>query len=274
MLGLVPGPRLGRRPATWSRPTTRRAHLAVLLDLGNGALGAAAAATCDPHDVDAVAVATCTPTTASTSCVLTSRCGTARRPVPAGAGARPGRHGGAARARYGLATRRRSMTAEFDVREWRPGAPVRVGPLVLVPVAGSSTRSRRYGMRVAGPTSTTRPPVTLAYSGDTDACAASTRWRPAPTCCCPRPRSTRAATTPVRGVHLTGRRAGEAAAAAGRGAWCSRTSRRGTTPSVTLAEARRRTHGPSRWPAPGATYDALRRGGGPGVPRAGRLGSA
>lgn len=103
---------------------------------------------------------------------------------------------------------------QFDVREWRAGEPVRVGPLTLeaVPVEHPVPA---FGIRVTGPSEADPGRrVTLAYSGDTDACdgldalavdadlllaeAAFEEDR-----------------DEVRGIHLTGRRAGELATAAG-----------------------------------------------------------
>src|SRR5690606_14408943 len=107
-----------------------------------------------------------------------------------------------------------SMSDQLAVHTWQPGHAVRVGPLTLVPVAVEHPVPA-YGVRVTGPSEDDPArSVTLAYSGDTDACpgldelatdadvllaeAAFLEGR-----------------DEVRGIHLTGRRAGEAAARGG-----------------------------------------------------------
>ena len=64
-----------------------------------------------------------------------------------------------------------STDGQFDVVEWQEGSPVTVGPLVLVPVAVEHPIPA-FGIRVSGPSDADPSrTVTLAYTGDTDACA-------------------------------------------------------------------------------------------------------
>jgi len=104
------------------------------------------------------------------------------------------------------------MSAELDVREWTVGEPVVVGPLRIKPFRVQHP-VEAYALRVTGPSEWGSDTVTLAYSGDTDSCEGLTgaaaaadvllceaSWPDAPD----RP----------AGLHLSGREAGEHAAAA------------------------------------------------------------
>lgn len=107
------------------------------------------------------------------------------------------------------------MSAELDVTEWMAGEPVAVGPLSVTPFLVEHP-VEAYALRVSGPSENGGRAVTLTYSGDTDACdgllgaaagadlllseAAFHEGRDA-----------------IRGIHLTGLRAGEAARDAGVG---------------------------------------------------------
>lgn len=99
------------------------------------------------------------------------------------------------------------MSAELDVREWRDGDPVRIGPLTVTPLLVNHP-VEAYGLRVE------RDGTVLAYTGDTDSCPALT-----PLCQGAALVLADAAFVDGRdvaeGVHLSGRRAGEAVAAAG-----------------------------------------------------------
>ena len=135
------------------------------------------------------------------------------------------------------------MSAELDVREWTAGAGVDIGPFTVTPYAVEHP-VEAYALRVEGPAEDdpARRAV-LAYSGDTDACdglqaaakgadlflaeAAFQEGRDA-----------------ARGIHLTGRRAGECAAAAGVARLVLTHLPPWNDPDVVLAEARQAWDGP------------------------------
>ncbi len=142
------------------------------------------------------------------------------------------------------------MTAELEVREWTPAAPVRVGPFTLTPHPVEHP-VEAYALRVEGPSE--HDPdrtVVLTYSGDTDACeglqtaaqgadlflaeAAFQEDRDA-----------------ARGIHLTGRRAGECATAAGVSSLLLTHLPPWNDPEVVLAEARQAWDGPLALAEPG-----------------------
>lgn len=190
----------------------------VALDLGNGALGALQRVV-DPFALDAVAISHLHPDHFIDLCglyvyrryhpehglvrtghldplVVWGPSGTERRLAEA----------------YGVEAGE-DMRSAFEFRTWQPGRPVRVGPFELDAVRVEHP-VEAYAVRVTGPSSVRPGTATLAYTGDTDACdgvvaaakgvdlllaeAAFEDGRDA-----------------VRGVHLTGRRAGELATAAG-----------------------------------------------------------
>ena len=101
------------------------------------------------------------------------------------------------------------MSAELDVREWTPGEALAVGPLRVTPFPVEHP-VEAYALRVTGPSESGEEMVTLAYSGDTDACEglvdAATR---ADVLLCEA--AFHEGRDEVRGIHLTGLRAGETA---------------------------------------------------------------
>lgn len=104
-------------------------------------------------------------------------------------------------------------TAQFDVATWQAGTGLQVGPLSIEPIEVRHPVTA-YALRITGPSEDGSRQVVLTYTGDTDSCdgvihagreadlllseAAFTEDGP-----------------PIRGVHLTGRRAGEVATSAG-----------------------------------------------------------
>ena len=206
----------------------------VLLDLGNGALGAAAALrrpdrASTPiglshlhadHVADLVGAQRAAP-------VPPGRAAARRSPVhgPTGTAERLAQLSG-------QGPRDQHATGSSTCVEWQAGAPVaRRAARRSTPVPVEHPVPA-FGIRVTGPATHDPAPDRDArlHGRHRRVRRVSTTWPPAPTCCWPRRRSSRAATTRSRGVHLTGRRAGEAAAARRRAAgWCSRTSRPGTT---------------------------------------------
>lgn len=193
----------------------------VVLDLGNGSLGALQRFV-DPLDLDAVALSHLHPDHFVDVCGLyvylryhPAR-GSARTGVPsrlpvlgpsdtvprldAAYGAEPG---------DGLAH-------ELDVRTWEPGTAVAVGPLTLEPYRVFHP-VEAYGVRVTGP-STLRPGerAVLAYTGDTDVCDGVVELaRDADLLLSEAAFHEGRDDAVERGIHLTGRRAGQVATAAG-----------------------------------------------------------
>jgi ribonuclease BN (tRNA processing enzyme) len=105
-----------------------------------------------------------------------------------------------------------AMAAELDVAEWRAGEPVHIGALAVTPYEVRHP-VEAYAMRVVwtGPDGRDR---VLVYSGDTDTCAGlDEAARGADLFLCEA--AFVEGRDAGRGIHLTGRRAGEAAAAAG-----------------------------------------------------------
>lgn len=143
-------------------------------------------------------------------------------------------------------------TAEqFAVEAWVPGRPVTVGPLTLEPVPVVHPIPA-FGVRVTGPSEDDPArTVTLAYSGDTDACPGLDALAADADVLLAEAAYVEGRDDHLRGVHLTGRRAGEAAAR-GRArrlvlthvpAW--------NDPRVALAEARAVYPGPVDLAHPG-----------------------
>jgi ribonuclease BN (tRNA processing enzyme) len=193
----------------------------VVLDLGNGALGALQRFV-DPLDVDALALSHLHPDHFVDVCGLyvylryhpvrgSSRTGVpSRLPVlgPSGTARR-------IEEAYGSEPGD-GVTGELDVRTWEPGTPVRVGPMTLEPFRVFHP-VEAYGVRVTGP-SGVRPgeQAVLAYTGDTDACDGVVELaRDADLLLSEAAFHEGRDDGVERGIHLTGRRAGEVASAAG-----------------------------------------------------------
>lgn len=142
----------------------------------------------------------------------------------------------------------------MDLHTWQAGVPVRVGPFTIEPVPVEHPVPA-YGLRVTGPSSTDPGrTVTLAFTGDTDECpglddlatgadlllaeAAYLESVPAP-----------------RGVHLTGRRAGQAATRGGSHRLVLTHLVAWNDPAETLAEARAVYDGPAELAHPGLVVE-------------------
>lgn len=230
----------------------------VVLDLGSGSLGALQRSV-DPFDVDAVAISHTHPDHFADLCgyyvyrkyhpLRGSEREPGLRPTPV--------HGPSdieerlAQA-YGLPDDE-TMGGQLDFAAWEPGRPVTVGPLEIEPFAVDHP-VQAYGFRVSGPSSAVvGERVTLAYTGDTDSCpellplaagvdlllaeAAFVEGRDA-----------------VRGIHLTGRRAGLVAEEAGARRLVLTHLPAWNDPAVSLAEARAVYAGPVGLAEQGAVY--------------------
>lgn len=222
----------------------------VVLDLGNGALGPLQRYG-DPATLDAVALSHLHADHVADMAVL----GVLRRYRPDGA-LPPlrvlGPEGTVERIAQIAGKDPATDTGEqFDVETWVPGLPVTVGPLVLEPVPVLHPVPA-FGVRVSGPAEDDPSrTVVLAYSGDTDACEGLDALAADADVLLAEAAFHEGRDDAVRGVHLTGRRAAEAASR-GRArhlvlthvpAW--------NDPRVTLAEAREAYEGPTTLAHPG-----------------------
>jgi len=222
----------------------------VVLDLGNGALGALQRVV-DPLDLDAVALSHLHPDHFVDVCGLYVYLryhpdrGSARTGVPArlpvlGPSATAARIEGAYGAEPGDGLR-----DELDVRPWVPGTPVVVGPLTLEPFRVFHP-VEAYGVRVTGPSSL-RPGerAVLAYTGDTDTCDGVVELaRDADLLLSEAAFHEGRDDGVERGIHLTGRRAGEVATAAGARRLVLTHLPAWNDPARSLAEARATFAGP------------------------------
>lgn len=228
----------------------------LLMDLGNGALGPLQTHL-DPSCLDAVAISHTHADHVADIPVL----GVMLRYAPTGCPrTRPLPMYGP----DGLAERLSQLTGHdpatdtgghVDLGIWQEGEPVTVGPFTVEPIAVEHPVPA-FGLRVTGPSSV-RPgeSVTLSYTGDTDECPGLDRLAAdADLLLCEAAYLEGTPHTP-RGIHLTGARAGRAAAR-GRSrslvlthlvAW--------NDPAATLAEAVAEYDGPVQVARPGLTVE-------------------
>ncbi|WP_028047167.1 MBL fold metallo-hydrolase [Cellulomonas sp. URHE0023] len=101
---------------------------------------------------------------------------------------------------------------QLVVTEWSDGSAVVVGPLTLTPVPVDHPMPA-YGIRVSGPSDLDpSSAVTLSYSGDTDECPGLDALATDVDLLLVESAYVEGRDDELRGIHLTGRRAGEAAA--------------------------------------------------------------
>lgn len=139
---------------------------------------------------------------------------------------------------------------EFEFRPVHDGTTVAVGELTLEFFAVEHT-VEAYAVRVSGPSDLHAGTATLAYSGDTDACdglVAAARGSDLFVC----EAAFQEGRDTVRGVHLTGRRAAEAAAAAGAARLLVTHLQPWNDPEVTMAEVTAAYAGPAEVARAGA----------------------
>jgi len=216
----------------------------VLVDLGNGALGALHKYA-DPLSIDAVLVSHLH----ADHCL--DLCGyyVMRKYHPTGAQPRipvwgpPGTAERMARA-YDLPVDP-GMTAEFDFREWAD--PVTIGPFTVTPVPVTHPVPA-FGLRISA------DGVTVGYTGDTGPCAAVDEVaRDADVFLAES--SFLAAVDNPPDLHLTGTDAGAAATRAGAKRLVLTHVPPWHDPEISLAEARSAYDGPVALARPGQTYD-------------------
>ncbi|HYY11380.1 MAG TPA: MBL fold metallo-hydrolase [Kineosporiaceae bacterium] len=221
----------------------------VVLDLGSGALGPLQRhARLDA--LDAVVLSHLHPDHMSDVCGLY----VARRYAPGGP-AEPrlpvyGPAGTAERLRQAYGGEGSGLADTFDVRELADAVPVELGPLTLTPYRVEHP-VEAYGVRVEAAAG--RRTEVLAYTGDTDACAGLLPLARGADVLLAEA-SFQEGRDEARGVHLTGLRAGQAAADAG----CRRLLLTHvpvwTDPEVVLAEARSAFPGSVELARPGGVY--------------------
>jgi ribonuclease BN (tRNA processing enzyme) len=146
------------------------------------------------------------------------------------------------------------VSGQFTVRTWEAGVSVTVGPLTVTPVPVLHPVPA-FGLRVTGPSDEDPSrTVTLAYTGDTDACAGLDELATGADLLLSEAAFIEGRDDGVRGVHLTGRRAGDAAARGGAGRLVLTHLPAWTPARTAVAEARSAYAGPIDVAAPGATY--------------------
>lgn len=215
----------------------------LLLDLGNGALGPLQRF-CDPMDLDAVGLTHLHPdhlADVSSLCVYLRYAPDVVRPRPLPV---HGPFGTASRLGevYGLEAGE-SMAAELSVHVWQPGHAVGVGPMSVAPVAVEHPVPA-YGVRVTGPSEDDPArPVTLGYTGDTDTCPGLDELALGADVLLAEASFVEGRDV-VRGIHLTGRRAGEAAERGGVGRLVLTHVPAWNDPHDAVAEARAMFSGP------------------------------
>ncbi len=225
----------------------------LVLDLGNGALGPLQRAI-EPADIDAVGLSHLHADHMSDMGALYVYL--RYRPGATGSHRRPaipvhGPFGTASRLAesYGLEPGE-VMSAQLAVHVWQPGHPVTVGPMTVTPVAVEHPVPA-YGVRVSGPAEgDPERTVTLAYTGDTDSCAGlDDLARDADVLLAEA--SFVEGREDVRGIHLTGRRAGQAADVGGSRRLVLTHIPAWTPTDVPLEEARQVYDGPVEVARPG-----------------------
>lgn len=226
---------------------------AVLLDLGNGALSALQRFG-DPRGLDAIGLSHLHSDHVADLAVLN----VLRRYHPDGPCDPVPVHGptGTAERLAQLSGKdpATSTDGQFDVVEWDPDAPVTVGPLVLTPVPVDHPIPA-FGIRVTGPSDLDPArTVTLAYTGDTDACAGLDALATGADLLLSEAAYLEGRDDAFRGVHLTGRRAGEAAARGGTRLMVLTHIPAWNDPAVTLAEAAAVYDGPLELARPGGVH--------------------
>ena len=238
----APGP--GGVDRTWT----------VLLDLGNGALGPLQRYG-DPAALDVIAVSHLHSDHVADLIVLN----VLRRYRPEGPCDQVPLYGPAGTAeRLAVMAGKDPATTvseQFDVREWVPGVPVVVGPFTLEPVEVAHPIPA-FGVRVTGPSSLEPGrTVTIAYTGDTDLCDGVVALAAGADLLLAEAAYVEGRDDALRGVHLTGRRAGLVAAGGDVGRLVLTHLVDWNDPQVTLAEAREVFAGQIDLAAPGAVYE-------------------
>jgi len=222
----------------------------VLLDLGNGALGALQRYG-DPTRLDAIGLSHLHADHVADLAVLH----VLRRYDPAGSLPPVPLYGPAGTSdRLVQLCGSLSPSEQFAVAEWQPGSDVVVGPLTLTPVPVEHPIPA-FGLRVTGPSDADPGrTVTLSYSGDTDECPGLDALAADVDLLLVEAAYVEGRDDELRGIHLTGRRAGSAAARGGVRRLVLTHIPAWNDPAVALAEAGAVYDGPIALARPGAVH--------------------
>ena len=222
----------------------------VLLDLGNGALGAFQRYG-DPRQLDAIGLSHLHADHVADLAVLH----VLRKYDPAGALPPVPVYGP-----VGTAERLVQLcgsdhaSEQLVVTEWSDGSDVVVGPLTLTPIRVDHPLPA-FGIRVTGPSDVDpSSTVTLSYSGDTDECPGLDALAADVDLLLVEAAYVEGRDDHLRGVHLTGRRAGQAAARGGARRVVLTHIPAWNAVGVAEAEARAVYDGPIALAAPGAVH--------------------
>ncbi len=141
----------------------------------------------------------------------------------------------------------------FEFTPWEPATPVTIGPLRIEPHIADHPVTA-YSLRITGPGETADHSVTLTYTGDTDTCdgVQSAAWEADLLLS---EAAFQEGRDEVRGIHLTGRRAGELATVAGAKALILTHIPPWTCDATVLAEASGAYSGPIEMASAGATWE-------------------
>jgi ribonuclease BN (tRNA processing enzyme) len=224
----------------------------VVLDLGNGASGPLHGY-CDPGELDALAISHLHSDHVADVVVLNvylryhpeGARGPIRLLAPSGTSERL-----AAIAGSDPAT---DTSAQFALEHWSEGRTVIVGPFEIEPIRVNHP-VEAYGMRITGPAEDGGRAV-LAYTGDTDDCPALDRLAAGADLLLSEAAFLEGGPSDeVRGVHLTGLRAGQVAARNGVERLVLTHLAMWNEDQSSLAEARSAYSGPIELAAPGAVF--------------------
>ena len=195
-------------------PDGEKRTYSVLLDLGSGAFGPLQALM-DVGELDAVALSHLHPDHCAdmTGLYVWQRYGPMgqRSPLPVF-----GPEGTSSRLTDLCLTEPEEIEATFAVGPWQEQVPIQIGPLTLTPFEVLHPVPA-YGIRVTSPSEDPAGgTVSIGYTGDTDVCDGVIAMAQGVNLLLAEAGFADGAET-IRGIHLTGERAGEVASAAGVG---------------------------------------------------------
>lgn len=148
------------------------------------------------------------------------------------------------------------MSTEFDFETWTDRGTVRIGPFTVTPYLVRHPVTEPYAFRIEhdGPDGTT----VLAYSGDTDTCEALLEAAHEADLFLCEAAYHEGRDDHLRGIHLTGRRAGEAAQAAGARKLLLTHLPVWNSPAAAMSEAQETYAGPVGLAEPAYRYAVVR----------------
>lgn len=143
------------------------------------------------------------------------------------------------------------IVADFDVKTVYAGTTFNVGPMTITAFEAQHP-VEAYGFRIEGPSDNGEGTVTMAYTGDTDACNGMSEMANGVDLLLSECGFTD--NDGARGIHLSGTRAGDLAQACGVGELVLTHIQPWTDPEIPVAEARACYSGPIGLAAPGKIY--------------------